>query len=67
MANVSVTTGEQVDQLIEDTRKMVRELAQIARSDRDPARRQQAQRWLDTIIKFAEYALRCRDNARRGR
>ena len=73
MAKLNVTIDAEVDQLIADLRRTMRELAQIARSDKDVptptshARRQQAQRWLDAIIKFADYAVECRDNARRGR
>ncbi len=60
-------TDEEVDQLIKDSKQMARELVQIARSDKHLARRQQAQRWWDTLIKFADYAVECRDSARRRR
>ncbi|MBZ5667540.1 MAG: hypothetical protein LAO30_23445 [Acidobacteriia bacterium] len=60
-------TDEEVDQLVKDVGKMAREIAEIARSDKDPARRAQAKRWQDTIMRETEYAIQCRDNARRGR
>jgi hypothetical protein len=65
MASVSVKTDAEVDQLIADVRRMMRELKQTAESDKDAAQRQQARRWLDTLIKFTDYGLRCRGNARR--
>ena len=56
MANMADATGEEVDQLIEDVRKMVRELGQAAESGKDAARRLQARRWLDVLRRFADYA-----------
>lgn len=58
-------TDTQIDQLIKDARKMSRELAKISRSDKDPARRAQAQRWLETDRRICEYAIEC--HASRGR
>jgi predicted exporter len=65
----SVLSEEAVDQLVEDVEQMARELVHIARSDKDPARRAQAERWLRTWIRESEYAIQCRDDAarRRGR
>lgn len=65
MASVSVTTDAEVDQLIVDVRQMMRELKQTAESGKDATQRLQAQRWLDTLIKFTDYGLRCRGNTRR--
>lgn len=56
MANMADATGEEVDQLIEDVRKMMRELGQAAESGKDAAGRLQARRWLDVLRRFADYA-----------
>ena len=71
MANLNVATDAEVDQLIADVRKMMRELEQVADRDKDTVHRLQARRWLDTLHRFADYALQgtaagCRDGARRA-
>jgi hypothetical protein len=60
-------TDEEAVQLVEDVGQMARELAEIARSDKDPARRAQAERWWRTMIRESEYAIQCRDDAARRR
>ena len=70
MASVSVTTDAEVDQLIADVRRMMRELEQAAESGKDATGREplvaatQARRWLDTLHRFADYAAECEPRAR---
>lgn len=59
MANTSVTTDAEVDLLIADVRRMMRELEQAAENSKDAAQRLQARRWLDTLRRFADYASEC--------
>jgi hypothetical protein len=60
-------SDEEAKQLVEDARKMAREWSKIIRTDKDPARRQQAKRWWATILRILEYSKQVRDMYRRGR
>jgi len=58
-------TSARVDLLVADVGQMSQELQTMARNDKDPARRKQAMRWRRTIGATLEYAVACRENARR--
>jgi hypothetical protein len=50
---------EEVDQLIEDTKRMSRELQGMAENDKYAAQRERAARWLSTLRRTTEYAVQC--------
>jgi hypothetical protein len=52
-------TDEEAKQLVKDVGKMAKELASISRTDKDPARRAQAKRWWDTLMRVTGYAKQC--------
>jgi hypothetical protein len=58
-------TDREAQQLVKDVRRMAQELRAIARDDKDSARREQARRWLDVLVRESEYAIQCRDQAAR--
>jgi hypothetical protein len=60
-------SDKQAEKLVADVARMVSEIRLIARDDKDPRRRAQARRWIRVMQRESEYAIQCRDNARRGR
>jgi hypothetical protein len=46
-------------QLVKDVGQMAEELASISRTDKDPARRAQAKRWWETLMRLTECARQC--------
>jgi hypothetical protein len=59
-------TDEEVEQLIQDNQRMHDELKKASEDPSDP-NFVRAARWLSTLHRVIQYAIECRDNARRGR